>query len=94
MELNFTQEGRNAEKVSEMLSHFSWLKIPRIYWPLTTGENSYQPLGCSLSLIFLVGISGRILTMEYCPGCFVDDVEYMKEHKIDLAGVSKKISQV
>ncbi len=34
-------------------------------------------------------ISGRILTMEYYPGCFVDNVVYMKEHEIDLAGVSK-----
>lgn len=32
--------------------------------------------------------------MEYCPGSFVDDVDYMRKHNIDLAGVSKKISQV
>ena len=56
-----------------MLSHFSWLKVPKIYWSLSTD---------------------RVLTMEYCSGGFIDDVQYMKDNKIDLVGVSNKISQV
>ena len=72
-ELCFTQEGRNAEKVSQMLSHLDWLKVPKIYWQLSTD---------------------RVLTMEYCDGGFVDDVKYMKDNKIDLIGISNKISQV
>lgn len=72
-ELCFTQEGRNAEKVAQMLSHLSWLKVPKIHWTLSTD---------------------RVLTMEYCSGGFIDDVEYMKKNKIDLVGISKKVSQM
>ena len=36
LELCFLQEGKNSEKVSNMFSHFSWLKIPKIHWPLST----------------------------------------------------------
>lgn len=72
-ELCFTQEGRNAEKVAQMLSHLRWLKVPKIYWPLSTD---------------------RVLTMEFCSGGFIDDVQYMKEHDIDLVGISKKISRM
>ena len=72
-ELCFTQEGRNAEKVAQMLSHLEWLKVPKIYWQLSTD---------------------RVLTMEFCEGGFVDDVKYMKDNKIDLIGISNKISQV
>ena len=36
LELSFIQEGKNAEKVSNMLQHFSWLVVPKIYWKHTT----------------------------------------------------------
>lgn len=36
LELSFMQEGKNAEKISVLLSHFEWLKIPRIHWKYTT----------------------------------------------------------
>ena len=36
LELSFIQEGRNAEKISNMLQHFSWLVVPKIYWKQTT----------------------------------------------------------
>lgn len=29
-ELNFEQEGHNAEKVTEMFQHFDWLVVPKI----------------------------------------------------------------
>ncbi|XP_044260030.1 aarF domain-containing kinase 1 [Tribolium madens] len=35
-ELNFEQEGRNAEKVAEMFKHVEWLHIPEVIWGLTT----------------------------------------------------------
>ncbi|XP_063362677.1 aarF domain-containing kinase 1 [Cydia amplana] len=37
-ELNFLQEGRNAEKVAEMFSHYKWLKVPKIYWDFSTSR--------------------------------------------------------
>ncbi|XP_006157151.1 uncharacterized aarF domain-containing protein kinase 1 isoform X1 [Tupaia chinensis] len=36
LELDFLNEGRNAEKVAQMLKHFDFLKVPRIYWDLST----------------------------------------------------------
>ncbi|XP_049872232.1 aarF domain-containing kinase 1 [Pectinophora gossypiella] len=35
-ELNFLQEGHNAEKVSELFSQYEWLKVPKIYWKYST----------------------------------------------------------
>ncbi|KAJ8290284.1 hypothetical protein GJAV_G00010910 [Gymnothorax javanicus] len=36
LELDFLNEGRNAEKVAEMLKIFEFLKVPKIYWDLST----------------------------------------------------------
>ncbi|XP_049626352.1 aarF domain-containing protein kinase 1 [Suncus etruscus] len=36
LELDFLNEGRNAEKVAQMLKHFDFLKVPRIFWELST----------------------------------------------------------
>ncbi|XP_047594197.1 aarF domain-containing protein kinase 1 isoform X3 [Lutra lutra] len=36
LELDFLNEGRNAEKVAQMLKDFDFLKVPRIYWELST----------------------------------------------------------
>ncbi|XP_062378798.1 aarF domain-containing protein kinase 1 [Sardina pilchardus] len=36
LELDFLNEGRNAEKVAHMLKHFDFLKVPKIHWDLST----------------------------------------------------------
>uniref|UniRef100_A0A8C9RS18 AarF domain-containing protein kinase 1 n=1 Tax=Scleropages formosus TaxID=113540 RepID=A0A8C9RS18_SCLFO len=36
LELDFLNEGRNAEKVAEMLKDFDFLKVPKIHWDLST----------------------------------------------------------
>lgn len=36
LELDFLNEGKNAEKVAAMLKHFDFLKVPRIYWELSS----------------------------------------------------------
>ncbi|XP_029900933.1 aarF domain-containing protein kinase 1 [Myripristis murdjan] len=36
LELDFLNEGRNAERVARMLAHFSFLKVPEIHWDLST----------------------------------------------------------
>lgn len=38
VELNFQQEGRNAEKFANMFDHYHWLKVPKIYWKLSTNR--------------------------------------------------------
>uniref|UniRef100_A0A182JC41 Protein kinase domain-containing protein n=1 Tax=Anopheles atroparvus TaxID=41427 RepID=A0A182JC41_ANOAO len=36
VELDFANEGRNADKVREMFRHYRWLKIPGVIWEYTT----------------------------------------------------------
>uniref|UniRef100_A0A8C5WLK4 AarF domain-containing protein kinase 1 n=1 Tax=Leptobrachium leishanense TaxID=445787 RepID=A0A8C5WLK4_9ANUR len=36
LELDFLNEGRNAERMAAMVSHFPFLKIPKIHWDLST----------------------------------------------------------
>ena len=36
LELDFRQEGKNAEKVSKMYANYDWLKVPKIFWSLTS----------------------------------------------------------
>ncbi|XP_059057251.1 aarF domain-containing kinase 1 [Achroia grisella] len=31
-ELDFLQEGKNAERVASLFSHYKWLKVPKIFW--------------------------------------------------------------
>lgn len=36
IELDFLQEGKNSEKVAMMFKKYKWLKIPKIYWNLSS----------------------------------------------------------
>lgn len=36
IELDFLNEGKNAEKVGEMFKEYKWLKVPKIYWEFST----------------------------------------------------------
>jgi len=36
LELSFTQEAKNSEKVSRIFKHYSWLMVPKIFWKFTT----------------------------------------------------------
>lgn len=35
-ELDFLQEGRNAEKVAALFKDYKWLKVPKIFWEYST----------------------------------------------------------
>lgn len=54
-ELDFQLEGRNAEKIQGILSDFKWLKIPKIYWDLSTKR--------VLTMEFLEG--GQVNDLDY-----------------------------
>lgn len=72
-ELDFAHEGRNAEKLSELFSNYRWLKVPKVYWDIT---------------------SPRVLTMEYVQGGQVNDLEYMRAHKLNPYEVSSKLGRL
>uniref|UniRef100_A0A0K8UD15 Putative aarF domain-containing protein kinase 1 n=1 Tax=Bactrocera latifrons TaxID=174628 RepID=A0A0K8UD15_BACLA len=73
IELDFLNEGKNAEKVAKQFQKYAWLRVPKIYWELSTP---------------------RILVMEYLEGGQVNDLDYIKKHKIDPFTVSNKIGQL
>ncbi|XP_066587316.1 aarF domain-containing kinase 1-like [Prorops nasuta] len=54
-ELDFYGEGKNAEKVKNMFSAYQWLKVPKIYWNLTSSR--------VLTMEFLEG--GQVNDLEY-----------------------------
>jgi aarF domain-containing kinase len=68
VELDFINEGRNAEKLANILKKCPFVKIPKIYWRYT---------------------SDRVLTMDYCEGGRVDDLEKMKSNNIDVNQVKE-----
>lgn len=36
LELDFLHEGRNCERVERLFKHFSFLKVPKIHWDLSS----------------------------------------------------------
>lgn len=54
-ELDFSQEGRNAEKASKLFASYRWLRVPKIYWDVTTSR--------VLTMEFLEG--GQVNDLEY-----------------------------
>lgn len=36
LELDFVREGHNSETISDLLKDYEWLKVPKIYWNVTT----------------------------------------------------------
>ncbi|XP_015439695.1 PREDICTED: uncharacterized aarF domain-containing protein kinase 1 [Dufourea novaeangliae] len=57
-ELDFTQEGKNAEKVQRLFSHYHWLKIPKIYWDISSRR--------VLTMEFVEG--GQVNDLKYIQG--------------------------
>lgn len=72
-ELDFTREGKNAEKVQRLFSGYHWLKVPKIYWDVS---------------------SSRVLTMEFLDGGQVNDLEYMRAHKLNPYEVTSKLGRL
>lgn len=54
-ELDFSREGRNAEKVSRLFADYRWLKVPKIHWDVTSPR--------VLTMEFLDG--GQVNDLEY-----------------------------
>ncbi|XP_057336838.1 aarF domain-containing kinase 1 [Microplitis mediator] len=37
-ELNFTWEGKNAERLKNLFSHYKWLRVPEVHWDLSSSR--------------------------------------------------------
>jgi aarF domain-containing kinase len=67
-ELDFINEGKNAEKIQKFFPHNKQIQIPKIYWSYSTK---------------------RVLTMEFCDGVKINDVQGIENMKLDKAEVAK-----
>lgn len=54
-ELDFIREGKNAEKVKSLFSNYQWLKVPKIYWDISSPR--------VLTMEYLDG--GQVNDLEY-----------------------------
>lgn len=70
LELDFSNEATNADRVREMYSHLNFLKVPKIYYRYT---------------------SDRVLTMEFCEGAQINDIDYFLRNEIDRYDVCRKL---
>lgn len=64
-ELNFVQEGHNAEKLAKMFGDVNWLHIPKVKWDLTTSR--------VLTMEFLDG--GQVNDLNYIKKHNIDPFE-------------------
>lgn len=72
-ELDFIQEARNSEKTAKNFRNNKNVKIPRVFWDLTTSQ---------------------VLTMQFCSGQKVDDLEFLKKSGTDPREVAKALVEV
>ncbi|XP_037658573.1 uncharacterized aarF domain-containing protein kinase 5 isoform X2 [Choloepus didactylus] len=95
-ELDFENEGRNAERCARELTHFRYVVVPRVHWDKSSKvgwarpPQGGQPCGpaepalCSLQ---------RVLTADFCDGCKVNDVEGIQGQGLALQDVAEKLIQ-
>ncbi|KAJ0987546.1 hypothetical protein J5N97_005902 [Dioscorea zingiberensis] len=73
LELDFVQEANNSEKTARNFKMNNAVKIPHIFWDLTTSQ---------------------VLTMEFCRGQKVDDLDFLKQSGINPLKVAKALMDV
>lgn len=80
-ELDFLQEAHNSE---------------RVLWNFKQNSQRYPGVLDSLKIprIIWKQTTSRVLTMEFCPGAKVTDLNFMHENRIDPYLVSKRLAQI
>ena len=65
LELDFTKEASNSEKVARIFRDFYWLKVPGIYWSLTTPRVLGIIIIRSLKIIIIISSHGVLYGCPY-----------------------------
>ncbi|KAK3120329.1 hypothetical protein QOZ80_9AG0685880 [Eleusine coracana subsp. coracana] len=73
MELDFTKEAKNSERTASCFRKNSVVKVPSVFWELTTRE---------------------VLTMEFCYGHKVDDLDFLRRENINPTKVAKALVEL
>lgn len=80
-ELDFIQEAHNSE---------------RLLWNFKQNSQRYRGVLESIKIprICWKQTTGKVLTMEYCPGAKITDLDYMRANRIDPYKVSERLAQI
>lgn len=73
MELDFTREAKNSERTASCFRKNSVVKVPYVFWQLTTRE---------------------VLTMEFCYGHKVNDLDFLRKTDISSTKVAKALIEL
>ncbi|KAJ1277247.1 hypothetical protein BS78_05G280400 [Paspalum vaginatum] len=73
MELDFTREAKNSERTASCFRKNSVVKVPYVFWQLTTRE---------------------VLTMEFCYGHKVNDLDFLRRANINPTKVAKALIEL
>eukprot|EP00172_Hildenbrandia_rubra_P003227 Plantae.Rhodophyta-Hildenbrandia_rubra.ctg4899.p1 GENE.Plantae.Rhodophyta-Hildenbrandia_rubra.ctg4899~~Plantae.Rhodophyta-Hildenbrandia_rubra.ctg4899.p1 ORF type:complete len:635 (-),score=129.55 Plantae.Rhodophyta-Hildenbrandia_rubra.ctg4899:1772-3676(-) len=71
-EIDYNQEGRNADLFRRNFMSTPWVKVPFVYWSRT---------------------SSRVLTMEYCPGIKINDLNALEANGIDTRLLARRSAE-
>ncbi|WRX19683.1 ABC1 atypical kinase-like domain - like 7 [Theobroma cacao] len=79
MELDFIQEARNSETIANSFKKNKIVRVPHVFWVGTYKKLGYIRFTSTLQEF----TTKQVLTMQFCSGHKVDDVEFLKGMKID-----------
>ncbi|XP_061347768.1 uncharacterized protein LOC133293238 isoform X2 [Gastrolobium bilobum] len=72
-ELDFVQEARNSERAAKNLRYNKMVRIPHVFWELTTRQ---------------------VLTMQFCAGHKIDDLDFLNQIGVDPEKVAKSLIEL
>ena len=101
-ELDFENEGRNAERCARELQHFRHVVVPRVHWGTSSKVGWAPPGGAHVHWgtsskvgwaplgrgALTPALSQRVLTAEFYEGCKVNDVEAIQSMGLAVQDVS------
>ncbi|XP_010830632.1 PREDICTED: uncharacterized aarF domain-containing protein kinase 5 isoform X2 [Bison bison bison] len=104
-ELDFENEGRNAERCARELQHFRHVVVPRVHWGTSSKVGWAPPGGAHVhwGTSSKVGwaplgrgpltpaLSQRVLTAEFYEGCKVNDVEAIQSMGLAVQDIAEKL---
>lgn len=91
-ELDFVNEGKNAERCADDLRHLDYIYVPKVYWDYT---NSVRHANAApVELNWLENVSQRILTAEWIDGYKITDIESIQRDKFPLKEIDNKLFNI
>ncbi|PKK16861.1 aarF domain containing kinase 5, partial [Columba livia] len=104
-ELDFENEGRNAERCARDLRHCGYVVVPRVHWDKSskvTGDmgtrvhwdKSSKVTGDMGTRVHWDKSSKRVLTADFCEGCKITNVEGIRSQGLGVQDAAEKLIRV